>query len=509
MMDRRRVLKGLMAGSTGLSLPLAGYGQEKGDDRAIVIGYPADVTNWDPISIGSAWTVPIFRCVFDKPLTIAPDLSFGPSVATGYRWLDKDGKTLEFKIRKGVTFHNGDPLTADDLRFTYNDRLKAEPTLSLASSWNLLDRVEVPAADTAVFHFKSPFVAAPQLIADATSYILPRRYFESVGREGFMQKPIGSGPYRLVEYERNARIVLEAYPHYWAGPAKVKKVTFRIIKDPSTRAAAIQAGQIDFANMLSVRDTVRLGRMPDLVADQSPVTSIMLIHMVNKGIYADQHLRLAMHHAIDKSALSKAFFNGKAAPLSTWSGEGMPAHDPGFNFAFDPEKSRGLLAKAGYSEAKPAEVELLTLSGVSTNDFDLARAIAEMWKRVGMRVKVTVLEGAHYAEASRSGKIEAPVLINWFNSTGDPYIYSGVILDPKKRLSIWKSDDIPPRLEPLFREVDYDRRIAGYRAFDRWAVEQGYALPLLQSASTVVYKKRLKYQPYKNGWPAPYSWSMS
>jgi peptide/nickel transport system substrate-binding protein len=119
------------------------------------------------------------------------------------------------------------------------------------------------------------------------------------------------------------------------------------------------------------------------------------------------------------------------------------------------------------------------------------------------------MELTKFAELARNDRIEAPALSSWFNASGDPQVYSGTLLDPKKRFAIWRSDDIPPRLDPLLVEADYDKRIAGYRQFDRWAIEQGYAVPLLQGVGTVVHAKRINYVPFKNGWILPYHWTMN
>ena len=113
-------------------------------------------------------------------------------------------------------------------------------------------------------HFATPMVTAPVMLADIPAYILPRSYYEKVGRDGFVAKPIGSGPFRLVEYERDARIVLSAYEGYWRGPARIKRLIFQIVKDPVTRAAAIQAGQADITLNLPVREVERLSKLPGL-----------------------------------------------------------------------------------------------------------------------------------------------------------------------------------------------------------------------------------------------------
>ena len=134
-----------------------------------------------------------------------------------------------------------------------------------------------------------------------------------MGHDAFLQKPVGSGPYRLVDYVRDSRIVLEAFDKYWGGTRPIRRVTIDIVKDASARVAAIQSGQVDFVYIIPTREVARLGALPGLVGNLYPPTSIVLIQMVNKCIYRDPHLRLAMHHAIDKAALSKAFFAGRAA----------------------------------------------------------------------------------------------------------------------------------------------------------------------------------------------------
>lgn len=478
--------------------------------RQLTLGYPTDVPSWDPIANGSTVIQPIHKCLFDQPLNLAPDLSFGPSVVSNFRWLDKEGTSLELTLRDDVTFHNGDKLTSEDVKFSFMDRLKSDDKLMLSGVWNQwIKDIETPAPNKAILRLTGPFVTAPQQLSSTASFIVPKKHFQQVGQQAFIEKPIGSGPYRLVDYQRDSRIVFEAYDKYWGGKPKIERVVFQIIKDANARAAAIQSGQVDFVPSLPVREVVRLGALPGLVGVSHPINNVVLIQMVNKGIYKDPNLRLAMHHAIDKAALSKAFFNGGAAPLSMWAGEGAPANDPSFKFPFDPAKAKALLAASGYDLQKPAKIQMATFNGVFPSDFDLARAIVQMWKQVGIDADLQVMDILNYAELSRNDKLELPVLYSWSNPTGDPNVFGGTIMDPKKRFSVWKSDDISPRLDPLLVEVDYDKRMAGYRAFDRWTVEQGYAFPLLQSTNTVVHTNKVQYVPYKNGWTLPYAWTMT
>jgi len=252
-MHRRDVVIGLPAALAGLGLTGA-----HAADRAVTVAFPSDVLDWVPTISGSPTTMSIIKCVFDQPLEMAPDLALRPSLVTAYKWLDKEGKTLQVDLRDDVTFHNGDKFTSDDFRFTFYDHVKANPLSLLAGTWARVTGIDTPSATRAILHFNAPFVIGPSELSDLPAFILPRRYFEKVGLEGFRKKPIGTGPYRLVDYQRNSRIQLEAYDKYWGGAARIKRLTFQIVADPVARAAAVQSGQADITLNLPVREVERL-----------------------------------------------------------------------------------------------------------------------------------------------------------------------------------------------------------------------------------------------------------
>ncbi len=509
MLGRRSFLTTVPAALTAVAAPsvLRLHAARADTPAAIAMAYPSDVANWDPIATGQGVSASLHKCLFDMPVSFLPDLSPGPSVVERYCWLDDKGMTMELRLRDGVRFHNGDPLTSDDVRFSLQERPASEKALMISSLWGAsrVKSVETPTPTTAVFHFVEPFVSAPSQLGSIPTYIMPRKYFEKVGREKFMENPIGSGPYRLADYQRNSRIVFEANESYWGGAARLKRVTVQIMPEASSRIAAIQAGQVDFASALPVRDAQRLGAMPGLAAAIHPINSAIMIQMVNKGVFKDQNVRLAMHHAIDKAAISKAFYGGFAKPISMWNSEG-PANDPNFAMTYDPALAKALLAKSGYGPEKPVKLPFACINALFPNSFDLARTLAQMWRQVGVDVDLKVLEQPEYFELAHADKLETPVLYAWTNSSGDPELFSGLFMDPRKRNSVWKSDDIPPRLDPLLVELDDGKRMAGYREFDRWTVEQGYAFPLLLSPATVVHSQRIAYVPYRTGWALPYAW---
>jgi peptide/nickel transport system substrate-binding protein len=492
---------GFVAGAT---IPRSGHAAE----GAVSVGFPIDVQTWDPLLRGTPIATAITRCVFDQPLELTPDLKFGPSVISSYKWLGTDGKTLDVNIRDGITFHNRDRLTSADFKFSFDDRVKESGGTLLAAVWKTVDHIETPSPTRAVVHFNTPMVTAPVMFADIPAFIVPKAYYDKVGADGFAQKPIGSGPFRLVDYERNTRIVLEAYDDYWRGAPKIKRLTFLIIRDPVTRAAAIQSGQVDISLNLQVREAERLGALPGLEKHLDPTTSVTYVQMVNKGPLQDRNVRLACHHAIDKPLLSKALFGGYATPVWLSAGPGMAGYVPGFKIEHDPGKAAALLAQSGYSAANPVTFKFYTTNGAFANDYDMARGLVQMWKQVGINADLQQLEAAQFAEFMRAGKFDGPALKTFSPAAGDPATYAGYMLDPKSYLSLWKSDDIPPRLYPLLQQVDDDKRIKGFQDFEMWAVEQGYSIPMFLGLTTIVCKTSLNFTPQRTGILNPYTWSV-
>ncbi len=315
---------------------------------------------------------------------------------------------------------------------------------------------------------------------------------------------MGSGPYRLVEYQRDARIVLEAYPKYWGAAPRIKRVTIEVVKDPTARVAAVSAGRADITKQIPVREALRLGHEHGMAGRVDPITDIVIIQIANKGAFTDANVRLAAHHAIDKKAISKAFFNGVAKPISVLAPPGTPGDVPGFTFPYSVGEAKALLAKSGHGPGNPVKITFNTTNGAFASDFDMARAITAMWQKVGIVADLHVIELAEYYAINHAGKSpEATLYAGWGNDTADPEIYTGYILNPHLQFSTWKSDDLGPIIDKLFSETDYAKRIAGYRALNKMVIEKGYAMPLLQGITTVAYRSDVAYTPYGNGWMLP------
>ena len=249
-----------------------------------------------------------------------------------------------------------------------------------------------------------------------------------------------------------------------------------------------------------MREVARLAQVSGVAAELNPITRVILLQVRNDEGFADRNVRLAAHHAIDKAALSKAFYGGAAVPLSVPAVPGSPGYLTDYNFAYDPALSRQLLAASGYGPDKPMKIRMATTNGAFPSDYDIARAIVAMWGKVGLVAELEVIEYAKYFELNRAQKLPEATLYSFDNATGDPEIYAGYLLNPKLPFSPWKDMVLGQKVIDLFDVPDEAARIAGWRALNKEAVEMGACMPLLQSVQTLVRRQGLSYTKYGNGW---------
>lgn len=513
-LSRRNLLalSGAGAALMGLGLPRHVLAQAA-EAGQVTVAYPTDVPTWDPNARSLAPVQSLYTCVFDQPLTQAPDLSKQPAIVAAWDF-NEAGTELALDLRDDVTFHDGSKLTAEDIRYTFHERPKApvpegQRRLDTSFLWGRVEDIVVESPTRAVMKFSSPFPSAVSWLHFLCSFVVPKAYIERVGLEEFQRNPIGSGPYRLVEYQPASRILLEAYDGYWGGVPEIGRVTIDIVRDPTARVAAIESRRSDVAIDVPIRETERLAQVPGLSAEITPIADIMLLQITASGGFEAPQVRLAAHHAINKEAISRAFFLGHAVPIDVPAARTTAGYPQDFEFPFDEERAKALLAEVGHGPDNPVDVTFFTTNGVFPSDFDIARAIANMWDKVGIRTNLEVIEPSTYQERLRAGTLPEATMYQWGNAAGDPEMYAGYLLNPKSIFSAFKSEDLGERIGPLLAEMDEEKRNEGYRAVNRFAVEQGYSIAILQATKTVVHQDRVNYTKYDNGWTLPQTWSLS
>jgi peptide/nickel transport system substrate-binding protein len=446
-------------------------------------------------------------------VTQAPDLTPQPSVVTKWGYVDDKGLTLALDFRPDVVFHDGSKFTADDFRFSFFERPRAPVPeggrrLDMTFLWRRVKDIEVVSPTRALMHFSEPMPSAVAWLYFICSYVVPRAYVERVGVAEFANKPIGSGPYKLVEYQQGARIVLEAHDKYWGGKPAIPRVTIELIRDPTARVAAIESKRVDVAVDVPIREAQRLASVPGLATSVDAIADITLLQITKNGGFADDRVRLAAHHAINKDALAKAFFGGAATPISVPAAHKTPGYPEDFTFPFSEDKAVALLKEAGFGADKPVAIKFASTNGVFPNDFDVARAIVQMWRKVGINAELETVETSVYQERLRAGTLPEATLFSWGNATGDPEMYGGYLLDPKSIFSAFKTEELAGKIQPLLVETNQEARFAGYRAAHRFAVEKGFAIPLYQTVKTIVSQDKVGIVKYVNGWTLPQTYTL-
>jgi peptide/nickel transport system substrate-binding protein len=345
----------------------------------------------------------------------------------------KDGLVYEFVLRKGVRFHNGDVLTADDVKFTF-ERYRGTGAALLKSK---VAAVEVVDPLRVRFRLKAPwpdfmtFYASP---ATGAAWIVPRKYVEKVGDEGFKKAPVGAGPYKFVSFTPGVELVVEAFDQYWRKAPAVKRLVFKVIPDESTRLAALKRGEVDIVYSIRGALAEELRRTPGLALKPAVIQGTFWLSFVDqwdpKSPWHDRRVRLAAAHAFDRKAINEAETLG----FSKITGSIIPSS---FEFyatlpvvPYDPAKAKQLLTQAGYPQ------------GFDAGDYycdatysNLGEAVVNYFKAVGIRAQLRPLERAAFfaqhgdkklrniVQASSGAFGSAATRIQSFVAAGGPYAY--------------------------------------------------------------------------------------
>src|SRR5713101_6534303 len=262
-----------------------------------------------------------------------------------------DGLSYEFVLRQGVRFHNGDPLTADDVKFSF-ERYKGAASTTFKAR---VAAVEVVDLHRVRFRLKQQwpdfmtFFGTP---ATGAAWIVPKKYVEKVGDEGFKRAPVGAGPYRLVSFKPGVELVLEAFPGYWRKAPAIKTLVFKVIPDDATRLAALKTGEVDVAYGIAGTLAEEVKRAPGLAlkAAKIPVTNWMVFadQADPKSPWHDRRVRLAANWSVNRVAINNAGYLGLGTVSSSFIPHTMEYFWQPPLYPYDPKAARGLLAEAGY-----------------------------------------------------------------------------------------------------------------------------------------------------------------
>jgi peptide/nickel transport system substrate-binding protein len=413
-------------------------------------------TKWLDPSDTEAFINPfmVLYAVHDALVKPMPGGENTPSLAESWT-VSKDGLVYEFVLRKNAKFHNGDPVTADDVKFSF-ERYKG------AAAKLLRDRVrdvEIVDAGRVRFHLREAwpdFMTFYGTSATGAAWIVPRKYVEKVGDDGFKKAPIGAGPYRVVSFNPGIDLVMEAFEGYWRKVPSVKRLVFRSMPDETTRAAALKAGDVDIVYLLSGPTAQEVKRTPGLRLAAAMPPGVVFLDLPEqwdpKSPWHDRRVRLAASHALDRDGLNQAETLGLSHPTGGLIPRVLDfarAYPPP---AYDPARAKKLLAEAGYPNGFDAG-DLTPFPPF----FSLAEAIGGYLQAVGIRTRLRTMERASFLTAWREHKLRGVIM-----GLGAPAGNAATRIEVYVTKNGIYSSGVVPEIETLFerqaRELDRKKR---------------------------------------------------
>ena len=381
----------LAAACLCMAVSMTSFAADKTD---IVVAMDADVDTLHPTDFSTTVELGVLNQIYDTLLYYSPDGTKDPEprIAESYEISD-DGLDYTLHLRDDVTFHDGTPVTADDVVFSIELYKASEYQ---GSQISMLSSVEATDEHTVVCHLDAPY--SPFLQGICSPMIASKAYYES-SEDDFVNNPIGSGPYKFVSRAKGSNIKLEANEDYYRGAPEIKEVTFEVIPDSSTKAIALQTGEVNFAEIDSATKP-QLEANPAITIAEVPTSSFSYIAMnTEKEPFDDARVRQAINYAIDRDNLVAVCYDGEAEVNSNiCAKERFGYSDDQFQYTYDPEKAKELLAEAGIET--PYDLGEILVAEKYSN---LATVIQNDLKAVGLDVTISVKEFNSYISDLQNG----------------------------------------------------------------------------------------------------------
>jgi peptide/nickel transport system substrate-binding protein len=444
------------------------------------------------VTIAPAWFDPadapaqvtpygLYYALHDALVRPMPGERMGNSLAQS--WTESpDGLVYEFKLRPGLRFHNGDPCTTDDVKFSF-ERYKGTGAKELQAK---VKAVEVVDPLTVRFHLHAPwpeFMTFYGTTATAAGIVVPKKYLEQVGEDGFKKHPIGLGPYKFVSHTPGVEVVLEAYEGYWRKVPNVKRMVLKGVPEGATRLAMLKSGEADFVSAMQGALAEEVKRDPRLTLVDTRHPSIFWLEFADqwdpKSVWADKRVRLAVNHALDRQAISEAACLGYCPPAGVIVPRLMDFALQTEPLPYDPRKAKRLLAEAGYPNGLDAG-ELVPIPPF----FEVAESVVNYLNAVGIRVKMRTMERAAFLSAWREKKLRG-LFITAVGASGNAATRVEAFIYSKGPYAYGGYPDIDALFEQQAKERDRAKREALLHRIQELTMERVMFAPIMDLRALV------------------------
>lgn len=466
------------------------------DNNTLTIAVPSDMGSLDIHNHNGTLTESIHSNMFNYLFKRNKDGEIKPELVDEYDNLDD--YTWEFTLKEGVTFHNGTELTAEDVKFTL-ERVAGDESLS--EYWFYRQIKEVVVMDDYTFQIVThePEPVLLNRLSRIGSAILPKEYIEENGWDHFYEEPIGTGPFKFVDWKKDQEIVFEVYPDYYEGDVTDwEKLVFRVIPEESTRVAELLTGGVDLAMNMPNHEFDRIndneGTSISTIASQR-VAGLLIRHNEEYAT-SDPRVREAIELAIDNKVLTEDVLGGAGTPTRTRVTPGNTGANEDLydTYLYDPEKAKELLEEAGYGDG--LEITIHGPNGRYAKDRDIQEMIAGMLSKVGITVNTDLLEWSNFVDLRNAYAYDEAYFIAYGNSLFDAALaVSNLASDGALETHGYKNDELDEliaaaetNMDPVERDEQY------YRIQEIIANERPYIYLYAESANYGV-NDRIDFTP--------------
>jgi peptide/nickel transport system substrate-binding protein len=494
------VLTMVLSVAAGCSSPAAPPEEEAKPDetvgttpkfKEVTFATTVDATSLDPRNALGTDTAQILAHVFNSLVKTDENAVVSNDLIESYEIVDD--VTWKFKLKDGITFHDGSQLTSADVEYTVSTIKDKEKNFSLAADFSFMT---VKVIDDLNFEIITDEPFPGLLLRLNYMKIIPKAYVEKVGDEAFAQNPIGSGPYRFVERRKDERIVMEAYDNYFDGKPAIDRVTFRIIPEAASRIAALEAGEVDIISAVDSSQVGRLEAMDNIKVVSKATTRVMYIGMnlLQDGPLQDVRVRQAINYAVDKDILINGVLDGHATQIATISTPEYECYDPSIlPYEYNPEKAKQLLAEAGYSNGFKTE---LVVSQRYIKGLDVCQVIAAQLAEVGIECVVSEIDHSTRRDKLSAGTIE-PL---YMAGLGGPYADIDMVallgFNTGGRYSTYANPEFDTLRQKAASTIDSNERQKLYSQLQQYIKDEAPAIFLYQQHGIYAYNTRVvNWQP--------------
>ncbi len=476
-----------------IALPGLATAQPKGD---VVVAGAILRQQFDPSIMVAVTDHTAFNMIYDGLLNLT-DKGKVPALATGWT-ISPDGKQMDFDLRKGVKFSNGDPFTAEDVKFSYDLLLKDGNTHSYRKAFVAqIKSIDVLDPYKVRFNLNQPWPSFFSSARYGIQPIVPKNYYEKVGAKGFQQHPIGTGPFVLVDMKAGEWSKFEANPNYWGQVSKVKTVTQKLVKEPFTLYAMLEKGEADvvFGLTGALLDRVKANKQIKIFESKYSGTSGIYFNTPKFPQAKDKRVRMAVAYAMNRAEIGQKILSGICQPAASIFTPGTFGYNPDLKpIPYDPAKAKALLKEAGVKPGTEITFSIHTESfGSLPSAPQVLEAIAGNLEAVGFKVVREPYDSAAYLAAWRAGK--QPMVFYGPSSMPDD---GGELIEGWfSSTAVWSSGYINvPEYDKVFKEqlgmTDLKKREKVLQDWAKLEDEKRMALPLFWCNTTYAVSPRVK-----------------